>query len=44
MCETVLCGSGKAITELGYRPSTLETMLLDCYEWLLEAKILIAKK
>jgi nucleoside-diphosphate-sugar epimerase len=40
MCETVLCDSRKAMIELGYRPSALETMLLDCYEWLLESKTL----
>src|SRR5262249_15919055 len=40
MCETVLSDSGKEITELGYQPSALETMLLDCYEWLLESKTL----
>lgn len=42
MCETVLCDSAKAITELGYQPSALQTMLLDCYEWLLESKELSA--
>jgi len=40
LCETVLCDSKKAVDELGYNPSSLRTMLLDCYEWMVETKML----
>jgi len=42
MCETVLCDSRKATAELGYSPSSLHTMLMDCYEWMIEAGTLPA--
>jgi dihydroflavonol-4-reductase len=42
MCETILCDSKKAISELGYQPSSLQTMLMDCYEWMVETKMLPA--
>jgi dihydroflavonol-4-reductase len=40
LCEKVLCDSSKAIAELGYEPSSLDTMLMDCYQWLVEANLL----
>jgi nucleoside-diphosphate-sugar epimerase len=40
LCETVLCDSSKAIAELGYEPSSLHTMLMDCYQWMVEANLL----
>lgn len=43
LCETVLCDSTKAIQELGYAPSTLETMLRDCHQWMVSSGMLPAK-
>lgn len=43
LCEQVFCDSRKAIEELGYEPSSLETMLMDCYEWMVRVKMLPAK-
>lgn len=40
LCETVLCDSSRAIAELGYEPSSLDTMLRDCYEWMVSANLL----
>jgi dihydroflavonol-4-reductase len=34
LCETVLCNSDKAVRDLNYQPSSLHTMLLDCYDWM----------
>jgi dihydroflavonol-4-reductase len=42
LCETVLCDSSKAVNELGYAPSSLNTMLNDCYRWMVSAKMLPA--
>lgn len=33
-CEKVHCDSTKAITELDYTSTTLNEMLLDCYQWM----------
>lgn len=44
LCEEVFSDSTKAITELGYAPSTLKTMLLDCYEWMVQEGMLAARK
>ncbi len=43
LCETVFCDSTKAVRELGYEPSSLDTMLMDCYEWMVGAGMLPAK-
>jgi len=43
LCETVLCDSAKAIEELGYNPSNLATMLMDCYQWMVATKLLPAR-
>ena len=43
LCEKIFCDSDKAIAELGYDPSSLETMLRDCYEWMVSVKMLPAK-
>ena len=43
LCETVLCDSTKAIEELGYKPSSLATMLMDCYQWMVATKMLPAR-
>ncbi|MBL0349701.1 MAG: NAD-dependent epimerase/dehydratase family protein [Elusimicrobia bacterium] len=32
--HTILSDSSKAIRELGYDPSSLEEMLMDCYRWM----------
>ncbi|MBI2212312.1 MAG: SDR family oxidoreductase [Acidobacteria bacterium] len=36
VCERVLTDCSKAVRELGYRPVALETMLADCWEWMLK--------
>jgi dihydroflavonol-4-reductase len=43
LCETVLCDSSKAVRELGYEPSSLETMLLDCHQWMVRTGMLPPK-
>ncbi len=43
LCETVLCDSSKAERELGYRPSSLREMLLDCHRWMVAAGMLPAR-
>lgn len=40
LSERVFSDSGRAIRELGYRPSSLEEMLRDCYEWMVDAGML----
>jgi len=40
LCDTVLSDSSKAIRELGYQPSSLEDMLLDCYRWMVDVGLL----
>jgi nucleoside-diphosphate-sugar epimerase len=40
LCLTILCSSAKAERELGYRPASLETMVEDCYRWMLSEKLL----
>ena len=40
LCDTVLCSSDKAIRELGYEPSSLREMLLDCHQWMLATGLL----
>jgi dihydroflavonol-4-reductase len=44
LCETVLCDSSKAERELGYQPSSLREMLLDCHRWMVGAGMLPARK
>jgi dihydroflavonol-4-reductase len=44
LCETVYCDSRKAIEELGYAPSSLETMLMDCYQWMVSVQMLPRKQ
>lgn len=44
LCETVVCDSTRAIQELGYTPSTLATMLMDCYQWMVATKLLPARR
>lgn len=34
--HTILSDSSKAIRELGYDPSSLDHMLLDCYRWMVD--------
>lgn len=36
LCEAVYCDSHKAIDELGYQPASLDTMLRDCHQWMIE--------
>jgi dihydroflavonol-4-reductase len=36
MCERYTCSSEKAVRELGYRPRTLEEMVRDSRDWLVE--------
>lgn len=36
----IYCHSRKAQKELGYEPQTLETMLRDCYEWIVQNRVL----
>ena len=43
LCETVLCRTEKAVRELGYEPSSLDEMLMDCYEWMVGAGMLPAR-
>lgn len=40
LCETVLCDSSKAVAELGYEPSSLDTMLRDCHQWMVRTNLL----
>ncbi len=40
LCETILSDSSKAIRELGYQPSSLQEMLLDCHQWIVETNYL----
>lgn len=35
LSESIFSDSSKAIKELNYQPSSLEEMLLDCYQWML---------
>jgi dihydroflavonol-4-reductase len=42
LCEDILCSSQKAVDELGYAPSSLDTMLIDCYQWMVREKMLPA--
>jgi nucleoside-diphosphate-sugar epimerase len=43
LCDTVLCDSSKAERELGYEPSSLREMLLDCHQWMVAAGMLPAR-
>ncbi len=38
--HTILSDSSKAIRELGYNPSSLDDMLMDCYRWMVDAGLL----
>ncbi len=40
LCETVLCDSSKAVEEIGYEPSSLDTMLRDCHQWMVSTGML----
>jgi nucleoside-diphosphate-sugar epimerase len=37
LCYVCLSDSGKAMRELGYDPSSLEEMLRDCHQWMVES-------
>jgi len=41
LSEPVHTDSSRAIKELGYRPSSLHEMLMDCYTWMIEAGMLV---
>jgi nucleoside-diphosphate-sugar epimerase len=41
--HTILSDSSKAIRALGYDPSSLDEMLMDCYEWMVTAGLLPAR-
>jgi nucleoside-diphosphate-sugar epimerase len=43
LCQTIVCDSSKARRELLYDPSSLRTMLMDCYQWMVDSKMLPAK-
>lgn len=43
MSETFYAKSDRAITELGYSPSSLEEMLLECFNWMVETGMLSAR-
>jgi nucleoside-diphosphate-sugar epimerase len=43
LCEKIVCDSSKAVSELNYAPSSLQTMLQDCYDWMVSADMLPAK-
>jgi dihydroflavonol-4-reductase len=40
MSRDILCRNEKAIRELGYQPTSLHTMLEDCYGWLKAEKLI----
>ncbi|HWU68836.1 MAG TPA: NAD-dependent epimerase/dehydratase family protein [Stenotrophobium sp.] len=40
LSQNIYCDSRRAITELGYQPQSLQTMLQDCRDWLLSQKII----
>jgi hypothetical protein len=40
LCANLVCRSDKAIRELGYRPTPLQTMLEDCYRWMVAEGLL----
>jgi nucleoside-diphosphate-sugar epimerase len=35
LCADLTCKSDKAVRELGYSPATLQSMVADCYRWLI---------
>jgi nucleoside-diphosphate-sugar epimerase len=37
-CARMTCRSGKAVDELGYRSTSLEQMVRDCYDWMKEER------
>lgn len=41
--HTILSDSSKAIRELGYNPSSLDEMLMDCYLWMVETGMIPAQ-
>lgn len=36
LCESIHCDSSKAIREIEYKSTTLEEMLSDCYDWMVQ--------
>lgn len=40
LSEYIYSDSSKAIRELDYKPSSLDEMLCDCYEWMLKSKMI----
>jgi dihydroflavonol-4-reductase len=40
VCSTIVCDTGKAVRELGYRPVSLREMFTDCYEWMRSERII----
>ena len=40
LSEPVHSDSSRAIKELGYQPSSLKEMLMDCYTWMVETGML----
>ena len=44
LCDTVLCDSSKAVRELGYAPSSLREMLLDCHQWMVRTGLLAGRR
>jgi len=40
LSQNIYCSSRKAQQELGYKPQSIETMLKDCYEWMLATGLL----
>lgn len=44
LSQNIYCDSGRAIKELGYQPQNLRDMLQDCYDWLLNQRMIKAPK